>query len=397
MKERGFRKLTPAKDAKRKFLEVPDPIEEEEELPLEESRGRVAGREVRAERSSPHYDRAAMDGYAVRAEDTRGSTRSSPRRLQVSEGKGAGKGLACPVSTGEEVPEGADAVLKVEDSEKIGDRKIETYNSLAPGDNVGEKGEDVEQGQLIVEEGTEIKSSHMSLLRSLGVENILVKRRPKVAVCPTGEELVRPGKKPEPGEAVESNSLMVAEYTELWGGRGEIYRVLTDEKEILKEKISSLAEQDLIVTIGGSSVGDRDRLVEVLEEIGEVFVHGVDLKPGKPLALGKFRSTPIMCLPGYPVAASVDSLFFLKPALLEMLGLERTEFYKKVKLKKKIHSTLGRTTVTRVVIGDDGAVPLRTGGSGVLSSITESDGYVLTEPAREGLDKGQKVKVYPWK
>ena len=396
MKNKGFRSLAPLEEARKKFLKIIKETKESEKIDLEESVDRVSSRDIKAPRPSPHYDRAAMDGYAVKAKDTFGASSSSPRRLKISRQVEVNDKEAYPISTGQELPSGADAILKIENTEKNERGEIEVLSSVAPGEDVAKKGEDVEKNQVIVKSGTLIRPSHMSLLRNIGIEKIPLKKRPEVAICPTGEELVRPGEKPKPGMTIESNSLMVKNYVARWGGKPEIYRHFTDEKEILETKLNSFLKTDLIVTIGGSSVGKRDRLVELVKEKGDIVVHGVAIKPGKPVALGTYESVPIICLPGYPVATLVDSFFFLKAALQKMLCIQKQDFYRELRLSEKIHSRLGKTTITRVKIKQDKAHPIRTGGSGILSSVTESDGFVLVDSSIEGLDKDSIVKVYPW-
>jgi molybdopterin molybdotransferase len=335
-----------------------------------------------------------MDGFAVKASDTFGSSESSPNRINV--GDAVAPSVAVPVHTGGHVPDEADAVLKIEDTRRTGD-DLEIYAPLAPGDNISPVGEDVNEGDLLVEKGSRIGPSHLGLLRSLGVESLELAELPKVAVIPTGEELVSPGEEPGPGETVQSNGLMISSCVRRWGGSPEEREVLSDRPEDLRSALyGSLEKSDAVVFIGGSSVGRRDRIIEVLEGEGEVLVHGIAIQPGKPAALALVEDTPVLVLPGYPVAALAVAYFLLKPLIEYLLGVEEEERTASVELKKKISSRLGRLSLVRVKVEAGGAYPIRVAGSGVLSSVTRSDGFVLVPEDSEGIAAGKVVDLHYW-
>ena len=395
MKKKGFKELTRVDDALESFLAKVDPLDRVEKVPLAESGGRIAAGAVTAPRPAPHYRRAAMDGFAVRASDTFGATESSPNRINLADS--VKQGTAIPVHTGGFVPDEANAVLKIEDTRKEGD-KLAVYSSLAPGDNVSPVGEDVEQGDMLIEKGEEVQPAHLGLLRSLGVETIQVLGKPTVGVLPTGEELVPPGQEPGPGQTVQSNGIMVADAVRTWGG-------LPEEKELLSDEPSELARgldwglngKDVVVFTGGSSVGRRDRIVEVLEGRGEVLTHGVAIQPGKPVALALVEGTPVIALPGYPVATLADAYFFLRPLLAHLNRRKTEDSTVKVKLDRKIHSKLGKLSLVRVEVEDGEATPVRVSGSGVLSSVTRSDGFVLVPEDSEGIAAGEEVELHDWR
>ncbi|MEF8837347.1 MAG: gephyrin-like molybdotransferase Glp [Candidatus Bipolaricaulota bacterium] len=395
MKEKGFKSLTRVEEAKKKFFSLLEHLGRIETAPLSESDGRIAGEDVYAPRPAPHYRRAAMDGFAVKASDTFGASESSPNRMKV--GDAVSPGVAAPVHTGGSVPDEADAVLKIEDTRKTGD-DLEVYAPLAPGDNVSPVGEDVNEGDLLIEKGSRIGPSHLGLLRSLGIESLKLSPKPTVAVIPTGEELVSPGEEPGPGEAVQSNGIMIAGCVRRWGGEPEEREVLSDRPEDLRSALnSSLEESDAVVFIGGSSVGRRDRIIEVLEDEGEVLVHGVAVQPGKPAALALIGDTPVLVLPGYPVAALAVAYFFLKSLIQYLIGDEGEDKTATVKLKKKISSKLGSLSLVRVKVEDGEAYPIRVAGSGVLSSVTRSDGFVLVPEDSEGVAAGKSVELHYWR
>jgi len=395
MKEKGFKELTRVDNALEFLLARVDPLNRAEELPLAESGGRIAAGAVTAPRPAPGYRRAAMDGFAVRASDTFGATESSPNRINLADS--VKQGTAIPVHTGGFVPDEANAVLKIEDTRKEGD-KLAVYSSLAPGDNVSPVGEDVEQGDMLIEKGEEVQPAHLGLLRSLGVETIQVLGKPTVGVLPTGEELVPPGQEPGPGQTVQSNGIMLAEAVRTWGGIPEEKEVLSDEPSDLARGLDwGLNGKDVVAFTGGSSVGRRDRIVEVLEERGEVLTHGVAIQPGKPVALALVEGTPVIALPGYPVATLADAYFFLRPLLAHLNGRNTEDSTGKVRLTRKVHSKLGKLSLVRVEVEAGEATPVRVSGSGVLSSVTRSDGFVLVPEDSEGLAAGEEVELHDWR
>ncbi len=395
MKEKGFRSLTRLEEAKTEFFSAIEPLDRAETVSLPESDGRVAAEDLLAPRSAPHYRRAAMDGFSVKASDTFGASESSPNRLKI--GESVETGVASPVHTGGNVPEEADGVLKIENTRREGE-SLDVYASIAPGDNVSPIGEDVEKGDILLEEGTIVQPSHLGLLRSLGVESMDLMVKPKITVVPTGEELVPAGEEPAPGETVQSNGIMIASCVRRWGGKAEEKEVLSDQPDDLRFVLGfGLDNSDAVVFTGGSSVGRRDRIVEVLEEEGEVIVHGVAVQPGKPVVLALVEGTPVIGLPGYPVAALADAYFFLKPLINHLIGVQPEERTGTVRLEKKISSKLGRLSLVRVRVEQGEAYPIRVAGSGVLSSVTRSDGFVLVPEDSEGIAAGKTVELHYWR
>ncbi|MFP4507519.1 MAG: gephyrin-like molybdotransferase Glp [Candidatus Acetothermia bacterium] len=395
MKEKGFKDLTRVDQARKEFFSSVEPLKRTEELPLPEADGRVSAEDVLSPRPAPHYRRAAMDGFAVRAADTFGATQSSPNRLKV--GESIREGVGVPVHTGGHVPERADAVLKIEDTRKRDD-SLDVYSSIAPGDNVSPVGEDVEKGDLLLEKGDRIRPSGLGLCRSLGLESLKLVARPEVTVVPTGEELVSPGEEPGPGETVQSNGIMISSCVRRWGGNPNEREVLSDRPEDLRTALNAgVDESDAVAFTGGSSVGRRDRIVGVLGEEGEVLVHGVAAQPGKPVALALVDDTPVIALPGYPVAALADAYFFLKPLIGHLTGAKSEDRTATVRLGRKISSKLGRLSLVRVRVEEGEAHPIRVAGSGVLSSVTRSDGFVLVPEDSEGVAVGEEVELHHWR
>jgi molybdopterin molybdotransferase len=395
----GFKERTRVADARESLLDVP-PIDRTERLSLSVADGRVIAEPVDALRDVPHYARAAMDGWAVRAEDTFGASGRSPAIIRPDETIGPNR--AVRVHTGSELPDGADAVVMIEETERIGD-ELEVFDAVGEGENVGPIGEDVEAGQRLYEPGHSLRPSDLGLLKGTGIDTVEVAALPEVAVVPTGEELVQAD--PAPGEVVETNRFTISRLAERWGADVTRRGIVTDDRDALRAAIQRDLVRDVVVTTGGSSVGERDLIPEVVEDLGEVFVHGVALKPGHPVALGRVEGVTVVMLPGYPVAAIINAVQFLRPLIKHLGGIDPAPLpTREATLARKIRSEPGVRTFVRVTLeaGDnaDGtrfkATPTRASGSGVLSSVALADGWVVVEESREGIPAGETVTVENW-
>ncbi|MCL7416252.1 MAG: molybdopterin molybdotransferase MoeA [Halalkalicoccus sp.] len=391
----GFKERTRIDAARERLLDRVTPHDRTERVSLARADGRTLAADVDAPNPVPGYDRAAMDGYAVRAEDTFGASDRSPNLLREDEE--VGPETAVRVHTGSELPDGADAVVMIEQvAERGGD--LEVSDAVAEGENVGPVGEDVAEGQTLYEPGHRVRPSDLGLLKSVGLTELEVRERPAVSVIPTGEELVQAD--PVPGEVIETNGLTVSRLADRWGARPTYRDIVTDDHEALRAAIQRDLTKDLIVTTGGSSVGERDLIPEVVDDIGEVLVHGVALKPGHPVALGVVEDTPVLMLPGYPVACIVNAVQFLRPALKRAGGMPCEDHpTTEATLERKIRSEPGIRTFARVKLdrGDETiARPTRVSGSGVLSSVALADGWVVVPEEREGIAEGETVAVENW-
>ena len=392
----GFKRLTRLDTAREGLLECVSPIERTTTMSIESADGRVLAETIESQRNVPHYARAAMDGYAVRAVDTFGASERSPAVLRRSEA--AGPEAAIRVHTGSELPAGADAVVMVEHVDERGG-ELDVFDPVAEGENVAPVGEDVETGQHLYEPGHRLGPADLGLLKSVGIGEVAVHERPTVGVIPTGEELVEAD--PDPGEVIETNGLTVSRYVERWGGRAAYRRIVTDDRAALRAAIQRDLTKDLVVTTGGSSVGERDLVPEVVDDIGDVLVHGLALKPGHPVAFGVVESTPVLALPGYPVACIVTAVQLLRPVLRAAGHLpHQPDPTTGARLDRKIPSEPGRRTFARVRLrddeGDPTAVPTRMSGAGVLSSVAFADGWVVVPEKREGIPAGETVAVEHW-
>ncbi|ESS02479.1 MAG: molybdopterin molybdochelatase [uncultured archaeon A07HR67] len=402
--EAGFKRRTRVDEALATLLDAVEPHGRTETVPLADADGRVLAEPVDAPAPVPGYDRAAMDGYAVRAEDTFGASDRSPNVLRTTDAddRPVGRGEAARVHTGSALPDGANAVVMIEQVETVGD-EVETFDAVANGENVGPAGEDVAEGQRLYEAGETLRPSDLGLCKSVGLDELVVYDRPTVAVIPTGEELVQAD--PAPGEVIETNGLTVSRLVERWGGTPRYRAVVTDDEDALAAAIERDLDADVVVTTGGSSVGERDLLPEVVDGLGEVLVHGVALKPGHPVCLGRVGDTPVVSLPGYPVACIVNAAQFLRPAQKRVGGTSAAHPpTRRARLDRKVASEPGTRTFARVKLSRDDsaddppfvATPTRASGSGVLSSVALADGWVVVPEPREGLDAGDVVDVELW-
>lgn len=393
----GFAKKTSIDDALRIFLDSFSPVDGAETVGIEECDGRVLAADVVAPRDVPHYDRSAMDGYAVIAGDTFGSSRDAGVFLKAVTSGAIASGECMPVHTGSSIPGGADAVVMIENTEASGGL-VEVLGQVSPGQNVGLRGEDVAKGDLVFRKGRQLKPSDAGLLASMGFLKVTVYRKPRVMIIPTGEEIVPRGTEPLPGQMNESNGVMNLLYIRRYGGEPCVHEIVTDARDRIAEALREASGYDLIVTTGGSSVGRRDLMPEVVGSMGKVLVHGVAIKPGRPVAVGYVesggRKTPIVCLPGYPAACAIDSMVFADPAVKKLGHLPPSQFRtEKAVLTRKIPSEAGYRTYTRVTIENGKATPIRTKGAGVLSSVSLADGYVIIPDDVEGRDAGETVEV----
>jgi len=391
---RIFKERTSVDEALQLFLESLSSLRRTEEVPLETCAGRVLAESVISGRDVPHYRRAAMDGYAVRASDTSGASPANPVFLQLSDC--VEEGTSMWVHTGAALPEGADAVVMVEDTVTAGNM-VEIRAQVHPGRNVGQAGEDIKKEDLVFEEGHLLRPCDAAVLASLGLKRAKVFRKPVVAVIPTGDELVsreKAGEVPPVGMVLETNGLMTALYVEKWGGISRYAGIVPDRPESIKEAIESNLDADMILLSGGTSVGKRDHAPEAVESLGKLLVHGVGVSPGKPVALGVINETPVVCLPGYPVAGLVALYFFVRPGIRKLGSIpEMPEFVLRKQLASKISSKIGYVNFIRVVFEGNKVRPI-TGKAGVLSSVAKADGYVLVPENIEGYEEGQEVDVF---
>ncbi len=392
-----FKELISLNDAQKLFLQNISPFTQKdvEEVYIENALSRVLAEDVYARIDVPHYNRAAMDGYAVKHISVIHASRDRPVILKIS--NNVTDETCVYVHTGDAIPNNADAVVKREDVEE-NNGFIEIYKAVRKFENVGLAGEDIKKGEMIAKKGEILNQFHLALLRSSKVEKVRVFRRPRILIIPTGDELLKPSDELIPGKVYESNSIMISGLIKKWGGDVETYDIVPDNKEIIErvfEDVSSCESYDLIIPIGGTSVGRRDYVYQILSKIGDVLFRGVALTPGKPTITALVNEKLFLCLPGFPSACVASAYLFLKPAIKKMLNLGFEDGFT-VKLGEKIYSKLGYTSFVRLNVNlrERVAYPIATSGSGIISSLVKSNSYTLVGEDIEVVESGEEIEVY---
>ena len=394
---RTFLDNTPLDEALTKFLAALQrvgwpPRERTERIPTTEALARVASRTCFARYALPHYSAAAMDGYAVRAADTYGASEERPRRLKLGE-------EAVEISTGNPIPDDFDSVIMSEQTSRSDDREIEIVAPAAPGQNIRKVGGEISAGEPLVFPGKRLGPQEIGALMAVGRVSIEVYKRPKIALVPTGDELVLPREEqPAPGKVIEFNSAMLSGAATEQGAMVSVLEPVGDERSALVAVIrEAVADSDIVVVNAGSSVGPRDHCALAVEEAGDVVVHGVAIRPGKPVVLGIVGLKPVIGLPGYPVSAFLGFDLFVKPLIRAFTGLSGPhEVCIPARLSRRVVSSLGYDEFVMVRVGsfDDGviAVPLVRGAANI-GSLVKAHGFVQIPRLSEGFEAGEEVQV----
>lgn len=375
-----------------------------EVIPLDEGLNRVLAEDMIAGFDVPHFDRSAVDGYGVRARDTFGASDYNPLPLTLKGEIFPGRALdltlganeAVRIMTGAPLPAGADAVVMAEYAEENEDKGyVNILQPISPFKNVGRVGEDIRCGDVVLARGRRLRPQDLGVLASVQVAKIPVYRRPTVALIITGNELVRVGEPLIGCQIVDSNSLTLAGQSRRLGAVPVHKGIIGDDYHVIKDTIQKTTE-DVVIIAGGTSVGAEDFAPLIIQELGELVVHGVAMRPSSPVGFGFIRQQPIFLIPGNPVSALVAFDAFVGPTLQRLQGLQPAYPYARVRgiLTRKIASAIGRVDFVRVRYTAAGVEPLRVTGASILSSTTRADGFVIVDKNSEGLDEGQEVEVY---
>ncbi len=395
----AFLKVVPLEKA----LEVINsfPLEPEvERVPLGEALGRVLAEDVVSPINVPPFDRATLDGYAVRAEDTFMASESEPVRLKVVGEVNAGDfpdfelkpGESVYISTGAPLPKGADAVIQFEDVERKGNEVI-IYKPAYPGLGVMKAGADIPAGKLLLKRGTRLGFKETALLSAIGMAEVPVFRRPKVAVISTGNELTLPGEELKPGQIYDINGRAITDAIRELGGEAIFLGIAKDDRESLKALIEKGLECcDIVLLSGGASGGIRDLTTSIIEELGEVKIHGIAIQPGKPTVIGLVNGKPVFGLPGYPTSCLTNFTLLVAPLLRKLIGRESEVRKVKKRLAHKVFSVKGRRQFLPVRIEGEKAVPILK-GSGAVTSFIDADGFIEVPENVEILEAGEEVEV----
>jgi putative molybdopterin biosynthesis protein len=399
MARKRYLKKTPLKEAREQFLERIDvSLLGSETVQVDEALNRITSEPIFARISSPHYHGAAMDGICVRAEDTFGATEFAPKRLRLVSSGTAPEGGFAYIDTGNALPHWANAVIMIEKVRQPDDATAEIYEAAAPWQNVRLVGEDVVATDLLLARRHRLRPYDMGALLAAGHVAVQVIARPRVAIIPTGDELIKPGDDARPGRIIEFNSSVLGALVQEWGGQSVKLPSVADDPSKLKEALRQALEGNQIVAIiAGSSAGERDFTAQIVEEEGELLAHGIDVMPGKPAVLGVVKGKPVIGIPGYPVSAIVIAREILQPVIGKFLGSGPSpRSTVRASVPKKIPSRLGLEEFVRVTLGRVGerlvAVPLRR-GAGVITTMVRADGFLRIPSLTEGINAEEEVEV----
>ena len=381
-------------------------------LPLAEALGRICAADIHSPENLPPYPRSTMDGYAVRAQDTFGASEKLPAYLEVSgevcmgefPEHGPKPGSCHAIATGGILPPGTDAVVMLEYTVAIDDSMIEVVQPVATGANVINAGEDVSANEILLSAGHGIRPQDIGLLAGVGIENIAVFRKVRVGIISTGDEIVSHDQTPAPGKIRDTNSVSLAAQIRILNATPTFYGISADDEKILTGMVQkATTANDIVLLSGSSSVGVRDLGEKIIENMGSpgILVHGVAVKPGKPVIIARANNTMIFGLPGHPVSAAVSFDLFVRPAILHLSGLAEDGLPQqriiKARLMRNLNSASGRTDVVRVRVkiipGKEPEAHPILGKSGVLSTMVKANGYIEIAEKLQGLKEGEIVEV----
>ena len=382
-----------------------------ETVPLAECLGRVLAEDIYSDVDIPDFNRSTMDGFAVKASSTFGASEANPAylnvrgqiRMGVRPDVSIGPGEAARIATGGMLPDGADSIIMVEHTDKLDDTTIEAYRSVAPGQHVIEKGEDIRHTQPALTRNTRVRPQEAGLLAACGRTEIPVFRRPLVGIISTGDEVVPVDRVPGQGQIRDINTQTLSGQVLAAGGVPMVFGIVKDNRDDLMEKCRiALERTDMVMISGGSSVGARDFTVEVLDALPdtEILVHGISISPGKPTILARSGGKAFWGLPGHAVSAMVVFAVVVRPFLDRLCGLSQTvrQFPVQAVLSRNLASAQGRVDYVRVrLVAADGhniAEPIL-GKSGLINTMVKADGLIAIGMNTEGLDQGAIVQVTP--
>ena len=362
-----------------------------ENISLHNALGRTTGAPVWSKLSAPHYHAAAMDGIAVHADDTRGATKSNHVELTIGD-------QAIWLNTGDPIPQGKNAVIMTEVVDQTDPARVKIMSAVPPWNHVRPMGEDIVSGELILPESHVIRAQDLAALAASGLSKLRVRKKPKIAIIPTGSELVKIGTTPHEGQIIEFNSVMLSAYIREWGASPKILAPVADDIDAIKLSVTNaLKVHDVVLVNAGSSAGLKDFTAPVIEKLGKVIVHGVAIRPGHPVVLGVASSKPVVGIPGYPVSAVLALELFVKPIISRKLGIEfNPPAQTTATLTRKVLSSTGDDEFLRLKVGRVGkklvATPIQR-GAGVTTSLIEADGITIVPRFSEGFEAGSKIQV----
>ncbi len=387
---------------KKKF----NPIDRVETVPLAEALGRVLAEDIRATEYVPDFDRSTVDGYTLHAEDTFGCSDAVPAVLslvgEIRMGDGAEirvpRDSCAYVPTGGAIPEGCDCAVMIEYTEDYGDGTIGILRPGAPGMNLIFRGDDVFPGKTVLKAGRVLEAQDIGALAAIGKTEVPVRPRLRVGVISTGDELVPPDRKPGPGQVRDVNSPMLAALLKDFGAEPVNFGIVVDDEGLLRKKAFAAVQScDAVILSGGSSAGVKDAACRTISELGELLLHGIAIKPGKPTILGRAGNKPLIGLPGHPVAAFFVAKLFVLPLLARLEDRTVRTYPAHAAISESLNANHGRMQVNACRLEEaDGsltAVPIRS-KSGLITQLAGADGYLVINRDCEGLPKDTEVEIY---
>ncbi len=398
---RPIRETIPLDEARALLVAASVPIDRTERIAILEAHGRVIAHAEQSAIDVPPFDRAAMDGYAVIAADTFGASSFEPKTLAciatVFTGQVAreriSRGTCIQIATGAPLPDGADAVVMVEETEKGSGGDVRVLTPVYPRQNVGRRGADISAGQSLFSAGEVLTPSRIGALAAIGQTSVDVFARPRVAILSTGNEIVAPGQPLAPGQLYDINQFTLASIIAAHGGVPIVYPTVEDSLQALTTAVAATEGEDIVVFSGGSSVGERDLIIDAIGAMGEVVFHGIAVKPGKPTAFGRIGRRPVFGMPGYATSCLSNAYMLLVPMLRRIARLP--EYHPRVvrlPLSRRVVSTTGRHQFYTVRIENGSAVPAFK-ASGDITSMAQADGYIEIPAQTDIVEAGEMVDV----
>jgi molybdenum cofactor synthesis domain-containing protein len=398
---RPIRETIPLEEARALMRDAARPITRVETVPLESAHRRVLAIRIVAGQDVPPFTRAAMDGYAVIAEDTFGAGQFSPCVLRLVEKVYTGqmptravpRGGCAEIATGAPMPDGADAVVMVEETEKDEAGRVRVFSPVYPGQNVGRQGADIQAGQQVLAPGDYLTSSRIGAIAALGTDRVEIFERPRVAILSTGNEIVSPGRALAPGQIYDINRFTLGAIIAEHGAVPVPYPTSADTLDDLDRALDAALGEDLVIFSGGSSVGERDLILDAIAARGDIVFHGIAVKPGKPTLFGVIDGTPVIGMPGYPTSCLSNGYMLVVPMLRRIARLPETvERTVRLPLGQRVVSTTGRHQFYTVRVVDGTAMPAFK-ASGDITSMSQADGYIEIPAQTDIVEKGQVVEV----
>ena len=398
---RPFTSTISLEEARRRLDANIRPITRTEIIGLEDASGRTAAIDVESPLDVPPFARSAMDGYAVIAQDLAGASKSSPRSLRLLDRIYTGqmptvvvqRGACAEIATGAPLPDGADAVVMVEETTKDGDAQIMFHAAATAGQHIAKRGADIAAGDVVVRAGEWLTPSKVGAIAAIGRAAVEVYAKPRVAILSTGNEVVDPGQPLAPGQIFDVNRFTLSAVVSAHGGIPEPHRPAQDTVDALVAALDRSMEADLVVFSGGSSVGERDLIVDAIAARGEMIFHGIAVRPGKPTAFARVGQTLFFGMPGNPTSCLSNAYILLVPFLRAVARLPplaaRTV---RVPLGKRIASVVNRHQFYTVRLRDGAAYPAFK-GSGDITSLSQADGYIEIPANTAAVEEGTVVDV----